>query len=73
MSSFEKSNSVNVDLRELVDMALETFKTQADAEGWMNAKHPLLNSMSPREAARSEVGAKRVAEILTALKWGGVV
>jgi len=58
---------------DLVAMAHDTFKTKADAEGWLHKDHPLLDGLSPLRAAQTPAGAKRVSEILTALKWGGVV
>jgi uncharacterized protein (DUF2384 family) len=72
MNSFEASNG-GIGLTELVAMAQDSFNTQIDAAGWMNTPHPLLDGMSPRDAAQTQAGAKRVAEILTAIKWGGVV
>nr|WP_276595349.1 MbcA/ParS/Xre antitoxin family protein [Roseateles albus] len=54
-------------------MARDTFKTEADADGWMREEHPLLDGQSPFMAAQTKAGAKRVSEILTAIKWGGAV
>jgi uncharacterized protein (DUF2384 family) len=73
VKSLETSNHSESDAAELAAMARDTFKTEADADGWMREEHPLLDGQSPFMAAQTKAGAKRVSEILTAIKWGGAV
>jgi uncharacterized protein (DUF2384 family) len=63
----------STDALDLHAMARDTFATQADADGWLREKHPMLEDLSPLEVAQTQAGAQRVAEMLTAIKWGGVV
>ncbi|MGS0754142.1 antitoxin Xre/MbcA/ParS toxin-binding domain-containing protein [Roseateles sp. GG27B] len=60
-------------LLELDQMACDTFETEADAAKWLRNPHPMLEGETPLEAAKTSYGAESVKEILTAIKWGGVV
>ncbi len=40
---------------------------------WMAKAHPLLDGMSPMQAATNEYGGTKVREILNAIEYGGVV
>jgi putative toxin-antitoxin system antitoxin component (TIGR02293 family) len=59
-------------LAELESLALDVFASAQDAHGWLKKPHPLLGE-SPIDAASTSYGAQRVREILTAIKYGGVV
>lgn len=43
---------------------------QGAARQWMNAPHRELDGMSPVEAARTEIGARRVESVLNKLSFG---
>lgn len=60
-------------LLELKDMASDTFESEDDAIGWLRRPHPLLDGESPLESAANSFGARRVKDILVAIKYGGVV
>lgn len=72
-NELEASSTGDIDVLDLAEIARDTFKVPADADAWMREKHPLLDGLSPLKAAQTKAGAKRVNEILTAIKWGGVV
>lgn len=59
-------------LAELEAYAMEVFGAESAAHGWLKERHPMLGE-SPIDAASSSYGAQRVREILTAIKYGGVV
>lgn len=58
---------------ELKDAAIDTFETEAMALDWMRRPHPMLDGESPLESAATSFGARRVRDILLAIKYGGVV
>lgn len=58
---------------ELEEMAADTFESEEAALGWLRRPHPMLEGESPLEAAKTSFGARRVKEILVAIKHGGVV
>jgi putative toxin-antitoxin system antitoxin component (TIGR02293 family) len=53
-------------------LALDVFASEQAAHEWLKKEHPILGE-SPIEAASSSYGAQRVREILTGIKYGGVV
>lgn len=59
-------------LAELEAFALDVFDSEQAAHDWLKSEHPMLGE-SPIDAASSSYGAQRVREILTAIKYGGVV
>jgi putative toxin-antitoxin system antitoxin component (TIGR02293 family) len=59
-------------LAELEGLALDVFASAKDAHGWLRKPHPMLGE-SPIDAASTSYGAQHVREILTAIKYGGVV
>lgn len=59
-------------LAELEAFALDVFDSEQAAHDWLKSAHPMLGE-SPIDAASSSYGAQRVREILTAIKYGGVV
>lgn len=59
-------------LAELEAMSMDVFESEESALGWLKTPHPLLDE-SPIDAAATSYGAQRVREILTAIKYGGVV
>ena len=54
----------------IVAAAREVWNDDEDARAFLNAPHPLLEGRSPLATARTEAGARRVEQILTALEWG---
>lgn len=50
--------------------ATRALGTEAEAREFMTAPHPELNGRSPFEAARTDLGARRVEDILDALEYG---
>ena len=59
-------------LAELEAFVLDVFASEQAAHDWLKTEHPLLGE-SPIDAASTSYGAQRVREILTAIKYGGVV
>lgn len=60
-------------LLELEEMANDTFESEDAALAWLRRPHPLLGDESPLESAKTSFGARRVKDILVAIKYGGVV
>lgn len=60
-------------LLEIDRMARDVFATDEDVTGWLHKPHPMLDDQTPLEAAKTSFGAERVKELLTAMKWGGVL
>ncbi len=60
-------------LLELDAMARDTFETKEEAAAWLRQPHPMLEGEMPLECAKSGFGAQRVKDMLTAVKYGGVV
>jgi putative toxin-antitoxin system antitoxin component (TIGR02293 family) len=60
-------------LRELVRLARETFETAGEVRAWLKRPHPMLGGASPLECAKTRLGARRVKDILVAIKHGGAV
>lgn len=58
---------------ELEEMANDTFESEEAAHGWLRRPHPMLDGESPLESAKTSYGARRVRDILVAIKHGGVV
>lgn len=50
--------------------AARALGTEAEAREFMTAPHPELNGRSPFEAAKTDLGARRVEDILDALEYG---
>ncbi|WP_225890074.1 antitoxin Xre/MbcA/ParS toxin-binding domain-containing protein [Indioceanicola profundi] len=57
-------------LARIVAKAKAVWNDGDDAAEFLTAPHPLLEGRSPIEAARSEVGAKRVEHVLGAIEYG---
>jgi putative toxin-antitoxin system antitoxin component (TIGR02293 family) len=49
---------------------LEVWQSEEDARRFFSTPHPLLNGRLPRDVAASELGARRVEEILGRLLYG---
>jgi putative toxin-antitoxin system antitoxin component (TIGR02293 family) len=60
-------------LLELEAMATDTFESDDAAHGWLRRPHPMLEGECPLEAAKTSFGARRVKDMLVAIKYGGVV
>lgn len=58
-------------LLELEKMANDTFESEEAALGWLRRPHPMLDGESPLESAKTSFGARRVKDILVAIKYGG--
>jgi len=56
----------------IADAAIAAFGDIAAAEEWLVSTHPLLNSLSPIEAA-AKGQAENVLRILALIRYGGVV
>jgi putative toxin-antitoxin system antitoxin component (TIGR02293 family) len=50
--------------------AIRALGTTAEAREFMTAPHPELDDRSPIEAARTDLGTRRVERLLTALEYG---
>lgn len=50
--------------------ACRALGTEAEAREFMTTPHPALDGRSPAEAARSDLGTRRVERMLTALEYG---
>lgn len=59
-------------IMELVTLAEDVFDTGESALGWIRRVHPMLDNETPLEAAKTSFGARRVSDILIAIKYGGV-
>ena len=59
-------------LAELEALVQDVFASETAAHDWLKTEHPQLGE-SPITAASTSYGAQRVREILTAIKYGGVV
>ena len=59
-------------LHELEKMANETFETEEAALGWLRRPPPMLDGESPLACAKTSIGARRVKDILVAIKYGSV-
>lgn len=58
---------------ELDRMATDTFETREEAAKWLRMPHPMLDGVAPLQIAVTKAGAERVKDILTAIKYGGVL
>lgn len=56
----------------LEQLAADTFETTEDAHEWFRSPHPMFGGETPLQVAQTENGARRVKEMLVALKYGGV-
>lgn len=50
--------------------ARRALGTEAEAREFMTAPHPALEGRSPVDAARTDLGTRRVERILNALEYG---
>jgi putative toxin-antitoxin system antitoxin component (TIGR02293 family) len=50
--------------------ARRALGTEAEARELMTTPHPELDGRSPLDAARTDIGTRRVEQILTALEYG---
>ncbi|UEM07838.1 DUF2384 domain-containing protein (plasmid) [Skermanella rosea] len=57
-------------LARIVSRARAVWNDDGDAAEFLTRPHPLLEGRTPLEVVRSEVGAKRVEQILGALDYG---
>ncbi len=57
-------------LARVVAAARAVWGEGEDLSRFLTTPHPLLEGRTPLEAARSEIGARRVEQILAALEWG---
>lgn len=58
---------------ELDQVATDTFETEEEARQWLRAAHAMLDGEAPLAAAKTSYGTQRVKDILTAIRYGGVV
>ena len=56
----------------LEQLAANTFETTEEAHEWLRSPHPMFGGETPLQVAQTEEGARRVEEMLVALKYGGV-
>ncbi len=59
-------------LLEIESMVSETFG-DANSCAWLHKKHPMLDGITPIEAAKTSYGSQRVKDLLIATKYGGVL
>lgn len=71
MTEAERSPDKEDESETVESLARGVFISEAEAENWLNKWHPLLGA-SPRNAAATPDGARRVRQILNAIKHGGV-
>jgi len=57
-------------LARVLALAEYVWDDQETARRWMFAEHPELDGRTPAEASRSELGARRVEDILNRLLYG---
>ena len=57
-------------IRHRLSVAQQVAKTEAEARAFMTKPHPELEGRSPLEAAKTDLGARRVEQILNALEFG---
>ncbi|WP_187830279.1 antitoxin Xre/MbcA/ParS toxin-binding domain-containing protein [Siccirubricoccus phaeus] len=50
--------------------ARRALGTEVEARGFMTTPHPQLDGRSPIEASRTDLGARRVEQLLNALEYG---
>lgn len=50
--------------------ALRALGSEAEARAFMTTTHPLLDGRSPLDACRTDLGTRRVEQILKALEYG---
>ncbi|MHC6225305.1 type II RES/Xre toxin-antitoxin system antitoxin [Pseudomonas sp. X10] len=53
--------------------ALEVFESEEEATAWMSRSNDALGGAAPVMLCETEIGARQVRRVLTALEWGGVV
>jgi putative toxin-antitoxin system antitoxin component (TIGR02293 family) len=52
-------------------LAMDVWKSEADAQWFLSGPHPLLRNRVPRELAiEGELGARQVEELLNGIKYG---
>lgn len=54
----------------LLAQACRALGTEDEARAFMTAPHPALEGRSPVDAARTDLGPRRVERILNALEYG---
>jgi len=57
-------------LARVIAAAEHTWNDRADAREWLTKPHPELGERSPLESAATELGARRVEELLDRLYYG---
>jgi putative toxin-antitoxin system antitoxin component (TIGR02293 family) len=57
-------------LARVIAAAEQTWSDQADAREWLTKVHPELGKRTPLESAMTELGARRVEELLDRLFYG---
>ena len=57
-------------LARVVALAVDAFGDEDDARLFLETPHPLLEDRTPLDAARSELGARRVEEVLGRMQYG---
>ncbi|CAM4030809.1 hypothetical protein CCOS865_01402 [Pseudomonas reidholzensis] len=58
---------------ELTAQAVDVFESIEAAVAWMSHANDSLGGQAPVMLCETEIGAKQVRRVLTALEWGGVV
>jgi putative toxin-antitoxin system antitoxin component (TIGR02293 family) len=57
-------------LARVIAEAEHVWGNRADAQAWLSKSHPELENRTPLEAAMSELGARRVEELLSRIFYG---
>ncbi len=65
-------NNSEQTLLELHKTALDLFTSADAALTWLNLPHPLLDGITPADAAKTEIGSIKVQNLLMSIKFGGV-
>lgn len=60
-------------IAEVTFQAVEVFESVDQAIAWMSRPNDSLGGKAPVMLCETEIGAKQVRRVLTALEWGGVV
>lgn len=62
-----------MNLKDIQKAAEDVFSTKEEAEAWLSKPHPFLQNKTPMEVATTEEGFAQVSNLLSSIKFGGVV
>lgn len=54
----------------IVAIAEQVWESEADARQFLNAPHPLLDGCTPLDASMTDLGARRVEDLMWRLFYG---